>query len=253
MSLKEKIEKIGLLGFALCCFFFSSCAKKEYHVGDIVMSGGSVLSKEKFLSYKGSEKPVAVIFTVSGVQTKDSKRVIGVGLFESAETISFAEDSSTGDNTNFLFNRTYVINQKFDISTGTYTNEGFAGDIDGEDSWKNVKRRDKTAKENMYSVYPAYAFAENYGISKKCGKFDTTDWYLPTAAELYEMFENKNLLNEVISACGGNELDHRIWSCSQDYYMKDIQLLIDMETGEIRRAFKDSKAHVRSVYCFANN
>lgn len=252
MFLKEKIEKSVFLALIAFCLLFSSCAKKEYHVGDIVMSDGTVLSKEKFLSYKGRENPVAVIFTVSGVQSKDSKRVIGVGLFEAESSVSFAEDSSTGDNTNFLFNRTYVINQKFDISTGTYKNEGFAGDIDGEDSWKNVKRRDKTAKENMYSVYPAYAFAENYGTSQKCGKFNSTEWYLPTAAELYEMFENKAILNDAISACGGNKLDHRVWSCSQDFYMKDVQLLVDMETGEVRRAFKDSKAHARSVYCFAN-
>lgn len=249
------IEKIKKIIFAICvasCVLFSSCAKKQYHVGDIVMSDGSVLSKESYLSYKGKEKPVAVIFTVNGVQKGDLKRVIGVGLFESDGIISFAQDNSSGDNTNFLFNRAYVINQKFDSSTGFYTNEGFSGDIDGEDSWKNVKRRDKTAKENMYSVYPAYAFAENYGINKKCGKFESTDWYLPSVAELYEMFENKSLLNEVIEACGGNELDHRIWSSSQDYYMKDIQLILDMETGEVRKAFKDSQAHVRSVYCFAD-
>ncbi len=251
MFFTEKIKQIAFVIFGICCVLFCSCSKKQYHVGDIVMSDGTVLSKEDYSSYKGKEKPVAVIFTVNGVQKGDSKRVIGVGLFESKSIVSFAQDNSSGDNTNFLFNRTYVINQKFDSSTGFYTNDGFSGDIDGEDSWKNVSRRDKTAKKNMYSVYPAYAFAENYGINQKCGKFDSTDWYLPTVAELYEMFENKSLLNEVIELCGGDALDHRIWSCSQDYYMKDVQLLLDMETGEVRKSFKDSQAHVRSVYCFA--
>ena len=195
MFFTEKIKQIAFVILGACCVIFSSCAKKQYHVGDIVMSDGTVVSKDSYISYKGKEKPVAVIFTVNGVQKGDSKRVIGVGLFESGSIISFAEDNS---------------------------------------------------------VYPAYAFAENYGINQKCGKFDSTDWYLPTVAELYEMFENKALLNDVIEVCGGNKLDHRIWSCSQDYYMKDVQLLLDMETGEVRKAFKDSQAHVRSVYCFAD-
>ncbi len=251
MFFTEKIKQIVFVILGVCCVLFNSCAKKQYQIGDIVMSDGTVVSKDSYLSYKGKEKPVAVIFTVNGVQKGDSKRVIGVGLFESDSIVSFAEDNSSGDNTNFLFNRAYVINQRFDSSTGFYINDGFSGDIDGEDSWKNVSRRDKTAKENMYSVYPAYAFAEKYGTKKECGKFDSTDWYLPTVAELYEMFENKVFLNEVIEACGGDILDHRIWSCSQDYYMKDVQLLLDMETGEVRKAFKDSQAHVRSVYCFA--
>ena len=155
MFFTEKIKQIVFVILGVCCVLFNSCAKKQYQIGDIVMSDGTVVSKDSYLSYKGKEKPVAVIFTVNGVQKGDSKRVIGVGLFESDSIVSFAEDNSSGDNTNFLFNRAYVINQRFDSSTGFYINDGFSGDIDGEDSWKNVSRRDKTAKENMYSVYPA--------------------------------------------------------------------------------------------------
>lgn len=252
MFFKGETKKIAFVILGVFCVLFSSCAKKQYHVGDIVMSDGSVLSKDSYLSYEGKETPVAVIFTVDGVFEGDSKRVLGVGLDESDDVLAFAEDSSSGDNTNFLFNRAYVINQKFDFSTGTYKNEGFSGESDGRKCWKNVTRRDKTAAKNMEKVYPAYAFVETYGTDEKCGKFAKKGWYLPTIVELYKMFENKTILNEVLEACGGDALDHRIWSASQDYYMKDVQLLLDMEIGEVRKSFKDSKAHVRSIYCFAD-
>ncbi len=251
MFFKGGTKKIAFVILGVFCVLFSSCAKKQYHIGDIVMSDGSVLSKDSYLSYDGKETPVAVIFTVSGVLNDDSKRVLGVGLDESDDVLAFAKDSSSGDNTNFLFNRAYVINQKFDFSVGYFRNEGFSGEFDGRNCWKNVTRRDKTASKNMESVYPSYAFVETYGTAEKCGKFKK-GWYLPTIAELYEMFESKTLVNEVLEACGGDALDHRIWSASQDYYMKDIQLLLDMETGEVRKSFKDAKAHVRSVYCFAD-
>lgn len=252
MFFKGEIKKIAFVILGTICVLFSSCGKKQYHVGDIVMSDGSVLSKDSYLSYEGKANPVAVIFTVDGVHEEDTKRVLGVGIYESDTVLSFAKDSTSGDNTNFLRNRAYVINQKFDFSTGVYKNEGFSGEFDGRNFWKNITRRDKTASANMNTVYPAYAFVETYGAEKKCGKFSSKGWYLPTIIELYKMFESEPLLNEVLEACGGDTLDHRIWSSSQDYFMKDVQLLLDMETGEVRRSYKDAQAHVRSIYCFAD-
>lgn len=59
--------------------------------------------------------------------------------------------------------------------------QGFFGVLDGRDSWSNVGLYDQDAKGG-FKKYPAYDYAENYGINNGFAKFEK-GWYLPIAAE----------------------------------------------------------------------
>ena len=236
---------ILFLGFL--SLFFSCSKQKEYYLYDIVLSDGSVLNVNDYQSYSGKAKPMAVIFSLTGASSEEKERVIGVGLYgEPDGGIAFTEDGSFGDNTNFIFNQSAVLEQEMDFATLKFTNSGFVGALDGRKSFDNVSRRDKNA---INSVYPAFSFAEEYGKNFCYNKFKD-GWYLPSIAELYELFINIDEVNEVIELLGGDKIQNETWSSSQVYKHRDGQYLLDMNTGEVQISFKDIKAHVRSVYCF---
>ena len=236
---------------ALMAVFFS-CSSKEYKIGDIVMTNGSVLSVEEYKSYSGNEKPVAVIFSTTGAYLEqNSSRVLGVGLYGAKEPLRFAKPDSDGDNTNMLHNRADVISQDYDVVSGVYQNQGFVGDLDGFDSWKDVLEHDTDAANGMSEIYPAYNFAINYGSTNKCKKFDNKKWYLPSIAELYELYTVLPVVNESIEACGGDKIKNAVWSSSQTLYRKNVEFHVNMSNGEVTEAFKDAQANVRSVYRFA--
>ena len=239
-----------ILSLGFLSLLFSCSKQKEYHLYDIVLSDGSVLNVNDYQSYSGKAKPMAVIFSLTGGSSEEKERVIGVGLYgEPDGGIAFTEDGSFGDNTNFIFNQSAVLEQEMDFATLKFTNSGFVGALDGRKSFDNVSHRDKNARKQIHSIYPTYSFAEEYGKKFFYNKFKD-GWYLPSIAELYELFKNIDEVNEVIELLGGDKIQNETWSSSQVYKHRDGQYLLDMNTGEVQISFKDIKAHVRSVYCF---
>ena len=239
-----------ILFFGFFPLFFSCSKQKEYHLYDVVLSDGSVLNVSDYQSYSGKAKPMAVIFSLTGASSEEKVRVIGVGLYgEPDGGIAFTEDGSFGDNTNFIFNQSAVLEQEMDFATLKFTNSGFVGALDGRKSFDNVSRRDKNARKKIHSIYPAFSFAEEYGKNFSYKRYKD-GWYLPSIAELYELFINIDEVNGVIELLGGDKIQNETWSSSQVYKHRDGQYLLDMNTGEVQISFKDIKAHVRSVYCF---
>ena len=239
-----------ILSLGFLSLFFSCSKQKEYHLYDIVLSDGSVLNVNDYQSYSGKGKPMAIIFSLTGASSEEKVRVIGVGLYgEPDGGIAFTEDGSFGDNTNFIFNQSAVLEQEMDFATLKFTNSGFVGALDGRKSFDNVSRCDKNARKQIHSIYPTYSFAEEYGKNFSYKRYKD-GWYLPSIAELYELFKNIYEVNEVIELLGGDKIQNETWSSSQVYKHRDGQYLLDMNTGEVQISFKDIKAHVRSVYCF---
>jgi hypothetical protein len=228
--------------------FFISCGKEnQYQVGDIVLSDGKVLSKEAFSVYGGNAKPMAVIFSTQGGHCEESNRILGVSLNYS-EPIQFAPLDSTGYKTNMLANQAKMIGEDLDLSSGMYMNRGFAGLFDGRKTWSNISYYDAEAKKSM-TGYPAYEYAVNYGKNKGFKKFED-GWYLPTAAEAFELAENRNVFNSSLSLCGAELLDETIWTSSQDYDSKNLEYTVNLLDANIDVGFKDDQYSVYSIYCF---
>lgn len=230
---------------SVCRFFavflfavlLSSCAEKTYHVGDIVMTDGTVLASSELEAYKGSAEPVAVIFSVTGGEHENSKRVLGVGL-KASEPLVFAPENSKSYGISIQANYSMVAAQEYQIESGEYTNLGFYGLTDGRNTWKNVAKYDSNAKKS-FADYPAYDYAVNYGTENNFKKFEK-GWYLPTAAEA-RMLAKSNI----------PDLPDFIWTASQSYDAKENELVVNLITGSVETGFKDMDYSVCSIYCFA--
>ena len=230
------------------CIFVSCGSKAEYHVGDIVLDNGTVLSQEAFASYEGSATPMAIIFSTTGGHYENSGRVLGVGL-KVASGRDFATADTTGYTTNITANQTVVAAQEFKIENGAYNNEGFFGLIDGRKSWQNVARYDEKAKTS-FENYPAYDFAVNYGKNRGFKKFEK-GWYLPTAAEAFELAENIETVNAAAKLCEVPAYLGMVWTSSQNYGNNEFEYVVSFLDAGVSLSFKDMDFNVCSIYCFA--
>ena len=222
----------------LVSLFFISCGKQvAYNVGDIVMDDGSVLTASQLEAYSGKAKPMAVIFSVTGGEHENSSRVLGVG-FTASKPLIFTQKDAEGGNRNIMANYSVVAAQEYHITSGQFSNEGFFGLKDGRKTWKNVGQYDEGAKGN-FEKYPAYDYAVNYGINNGFTKFKK-GWYLPTAAEA-----------RMLAKSGISGLPQIIWTSSQAYDSKDMQLVVDLTNGYVETGFKEMEYSVCSIYCFA--
>ena len=236
---------------SVCRFFavflfavlLSSCAKKTYRVGDIVLRDGTVLAFSELETYKGSAEPVAVIFSVTGGEHEESKRVLGVGL-KVSKPLVFAPENSKGYSISIQVNYSMVAAQEYQIESGEYTNLGFYGLTDGRNTWRNVAKYDGNAKKSFVD-YPAYDYAVNYGADNNFKKFEK-GWYLPTAAEARML-----ALSSESSIASMVTLPDFIWTSSQSYDAKENELVVNLITGSVETGFKDMDYSVCSIYCFA--
>lgn len=247
MTFLTKSRITLLLAMILSVFLISCGERTQYQVGDIVLSDGKVISKDNFASYKGSAKPMAIIFSTSGGHLEESERVLCVGL-KYSEPVQFAAKDSAGYQTNMLANQVYMLEDDFSISDGKFSNSGFIGLLDGRKTWSNIAYYDSEAKSS-FKGYPAYDFAVNYGKNNGFKKFEK-GWYLPTAAEAYELAANREVVNEAMGLCGCETLDDIIWTSSQGYDSKPMEYVVDLLDANVDLGFKDNECYVYSIYCF---
>lgn len=216
----------------------TSCTNKTvFHVGDIVMDDGNLMTAAELENYEGAAQPMAVIFSVTGGDHENSSRVLGVGL-KPSKALAFAPEGTKGNETNFLENYSIVSAQEFNITDGVFYNEGFLGLLDGRNTWKNVSKYDENAK-NSFAGYPAFEYAVNYGTNNGFTKYKK-GWYLPTASEAV-----------ALSKCDIPDLPDIIWTSSQSYGAKNTCSVVDLRTGYVEVGYKELTFGVCSIYCFA--
>ena len=175
----------------------ANCFTSE-NIGDIVLSDGSFVTKENFNS--NTMTPIAVVVGT----TKNGGQALAVGLHKSSSTLQWAPHETTGFNTNFT-----------EIQ-GTET----SGDMDGSDNWEYICSVDPSGTANAATNYPAFNFANTYGTTAGLTSTDYADgWYLPSIAELYQVYENKTAIQEGLTATGGFTFGASYyWSSSQYSY-----------------------------------
>lgn len=163
------------------------CYKKtvspdSYNVGDIILADGTNVAASDFSLDK--DNPPVAIFAVSEWRTR-----VGIGLHFSPE-LAFAPKGTPGYSTKF---ENIICTPKANIVLGevilsnTTTFDG--NKIDGSDNWKEICKADPTAEENAETNYPAFWWANNYGLTyfEKLGGA-TGGWYIPTNHNLYYIY-----------------------------------------------------------------
>ena len=181
-----------------------------YHnsVGDLLLNDGSYIAyDENRMNFEseltGDKIPVGVVYSIN-----EYKKPIGIiGIKNSGDTdLAWASASTTGYNTNFVGIQIDRVTTQPAEGT-TYFNYNYnstdyylTGDLDGSDNWMYICSQDSTATENTEQNYPAYYYANNYASSVSLSGEYAKGWYIPSASELRTVYENKTVLNKVLSA-----------------------------------------------------
>ena len=198
-------------------------------VGDIVFADGTATAWREGLVFTDAQKKaaVAVIF-YAGTECSNSggRRVLGVGLAQNQSGLAWCVSDAEAYNVNIT-----TIQCEASGSAGSLT---FSGDLDGSDNFGQIGAflrengiPDDTADE---SLYPAFYFPKNYaeseGSNVRGTKFES-GWYLPTIAELSQIWKNRPTVNAAIEACGGTQFDlSKIYWSSSQYAAPDVNAYI---------------------------
>ena len=197
-------------------------------VGDIVFADGTATAWREGLTLTEEQKKaaVAVIFYV-GTECSDrgGRRVLGVGLAQEQDGLVWCTDDANA----YRENITPILCEA-DGDAGALT---FTGDKDGSVNLEQIGaflRENGIPDDTEYkSLYPAFYFAKNYAKadgSNVRGTDYAGGWYLPSLAELYQIWKNRATVNAAIALCGGRQFgDCWYWSASQYQHYEDAYLL----------------------------
>ena len=178
-------------------------------VGDIVFNDGSATpyTAELTLSDEQKDAAIAVIFKVDGGKT------LGVGLKHNRSGLAWCTKDAKAYNKN--------IETIQCPASGDAGNLTFTGDTDGSDNLEQIASFLTTAgladDTTDPSKYPAFYFAKNYkNTATNLGAAYGNGWYLPTVAELFDIWKVKATVDAASSLCGGSQFgDSYYWSSSQ--------------------------------------
>lgn len=196
----------------------------KYAVGEIILNDGSKVNYETAKNYTGSDldglksKAIAVIFRADTA----SKKALGVGLKHNRSGLAWCTSDANAYNKNI---ETIQCPPSRDASNLTFT-----VDTDGSDNLEQIASflktaglADDTTGTDADKRYPAFYFAKNYKTTAtNLGAAYENGWYLPTVAELFDIWKVKATVDAASSLCGGSQFgDNYYWSSSSQYASND--------------------------------
>ena len=207
-------------------------------IGDIIFTDGSSTTYIENVSFTEEQKSkvIAVIYKLT------EEKAFGVGIKQSL--LSWCSFSSIdGSSTN--------INAIQCTPTGSAGSLFFSGDTDGKDNFEKIleKYGDDEVMGSL-NYYPAFEFAINYmdknGSHVKGTSYES-DWYLPTIAELFDIYKEKNTVDAALEACGYSKFSNSsycYWSSSQSSSAADDAINLDFSDGAWYNGAKQSSLYV---------
>ena len=197
----------------------------ELQVGSVIFTDGSSepLLPVRFtgdrLTSEQKSKAIAVIFYKGSEGDALGAKTLGVGL----KTLDETKEEGPVDKYSVLFCTENANAYKENIETilSTATESGlkytFTGDTDGSDNFSAIKKwlieHEKTDDTGIIHLegtiseeanYPVFIYAAKYGtkFAKLTGTNFTDGWYVPTAAEMYQIAENARAVYNSFGECG---------------------------------------------------
>ena len=188
----------------------------KYAVGDIILNDGSKVNYETAKNYTGSNldelksKAIAVIFRADTA----SKKALGVGLKHNKNGLAWCTNDANAYNKNI---KTIQCPASGDAGNLTFT-----GDTDGSDNLEQIASFLTTAEladdTTDASKYPAFYFAKNYkNTATNLEAAYGNGWYLPTVAELFDIWKVKATVDAASSLCGGSQFGNSVYWSSSPY------------------------------------
>ena len=211
-----------------------------YEVGKIVLADKSLVEKDSYTSIDTSNPPVGVICGLTyGVPKM-------IALHSSDSGLSWAKRYSTGYNTKFEG----IICTPSKTGSGAALSATFTGVTDGSDNWEYIKSKDAegTADAVVAENYPAFNWVSKYN-TKYADKLNhkNFDWYMPSLAELCEVYKNRTEIDASLSKIHGLEngsdyaddklVNNGYWSSSQHSHY-NVAWLVVFSDGYVNGNYK---------------
>lgn len=230
-------------------------------VGDIIFNDGSATS---YASIKGrlsndnetgtkitkaeQDAAIAVVFFIgNGLNNDNSKtdRVLGVGLKHNRNGLKWCKYNSEKDKANAYSENITLIQCSTDGNAGKLV---FKGTKDGSKNLEQIGQymiaKNMNDDTSDYDNYPAFAYAKNYSSYASNLEAFTSDWYLPSAAELFELWSRKETVDAAIEMCGGDKLGTSYyWTSSQYPSIDNNAYYMDFYYGDSVIGYKDDDSY----------
>ena len=183
---------------------------------------------------------------VAGFNTNGA--ILGLGLKQSSSSLQWAPNGTEGYKINF----TEIIAYSDKKGYGAGRTATITGDTDGSDNWEYVKSIDPEGTADAATNYPAFNFAATYATTVGITGEIAEGWYMPSIAELCELYKNKDILNASLSKCRGTQFRNGdYWSSSQgdsSYFFYAWSL--DFSDGFLGNNYKSNSVYVCCVRAF---
>lgn len=237
--------------------------EKPYFVGDIVFTDGSATPYTAGMTITDEQKAAAIaliFYSGTGLNSGDdttTSRTLGVGLKNNRSELAWCTKSANAYSNNIT---TIQCDPDTGGSAGNYTWTG-SQDRNGSDNLGQIAAflsaegsgtTDDTATE---ANYPAFYFAKNYKDTAKniAGTDYESGWYLPSIAELFQIyacFANSFNVYTARQALGGDQFGTSYYwssslSASDDNYVF-IFSLIHREWGYASKTANYSVCAIRA-------
>ena len=162
---------------------------KDYSLwtpGKIVLSDKTLVDKDSF-TLTTSNPPVAVVCGTNAYGV-----AIGIALHKGS-SLQWAKDKTTGYNTKF---EGIICTPSKSHTSGAAAWATFTGDTGGSDNWDYICSIDPEGTADAATNYPAFDWVNKYNTTyaSKLGAARPA-WYMPSIAELSEVYKNKDTVN----------------------------------------------------------
>ena len=185
--------------------------EKCFVVGDVLLTDGTRIKAENAQYGVPSGKSFAVIaYAPYGGGTGKA-----IGLQKSKNSLVWAPSDTKGNTTNFI-----DIQADYNgTSSDGYT---FTGDLDGSDNWDYICKIDPEGTLDAATNYPVFNVALSYAETAGLTETDyETGWYVPSVAEVYEVYKNKAVIQTSLDAAKGFTIGISYYYCSSQKSSSD--------------------------------
>ena len=230
---------------------FTGCKKIEEplsispKVGEIVLNDGSRVPFSRNIALTPEQKKKAVAIIVMA-------RREGNSIFEVALGLHQDRDRSWGDDTISIPEIECWSTEGSKVSAARNTK--ITGDLFGHDNYRKIREKNKQGSYDIFERAEEYSKISGVNIIDKF----TTEWYVPSLAELCELFKVKNTVNRALEALGKAQLRDLYWSSSQFPGSEGKEAwLVNFNDGKLMNASKkasgitsgtDSKEEIKAIY-----
>ena len=181
----------------------------DYEVGKIVLANNTLVDKDSYTAIDPSNPPVAIICG----DLYEVPRMIA--LHASGSLLRWAKDGSAGYTTKFEG----IICEPSITGLGTAQVATFTGDTDGSDNWAYIKSIDPAGAADAATNYPAFHWVNQYNTQYAAQLGGTNfAWYMPSLAELCEVYKNRAVINESLTKIRGLDSNYADESLGTSWY-----------------------------------